>query len=237
PSTPGISRLMVSISSIAALARWPGVMPVRADAVGWMGVIGASMMLWGMLAASGADRISQVARGVWVGTVGLLLVQIATHQPQVMLLTAAALIAPIGLTLVARSIERRFGHDDLRRLGGLSSVMPALMEVGLPAGFLAASAPGSPGFAATLATMIGSARVIEGAPGVIILALIALGYVVQTLAIVRMTRLCFFGPRPVEDARQHPSDLRWWETAGVSILLAIALIAGLMPALVLLPGS
>jgi formate hydrogenlyase subunit 3/multisubunit Na+/H+ antiporter MnhD subunit len=228
---------IVSITSIAALARWPGFMPIRADAISGMAIVGASILLWGVLAASGADRVTQVARGLWVGLIGLLIVQVANHQPQAMLLTAAALIAPIGLALIARSIERRFGHDDLRKLGGLSNAMPSLMAVALPSTFLAASAPGSPGFAATLATMIGSARVIDGAAGVTTLTLIALSYIVLTLAIVRMTRLCFFGPGPVDDVRQHPSDLRWWEIAGVSILLAIALIAGLMPALVLLPGN
>jgi NADH-quinone oxidoreductase subunit M len=198
---------------------------------GLLAALGAIGALYGALLALKQTNLRRMLAYSSISHVGLVLIGIASLNIQgiqgaVFQLLNFALVAG-GLFLTAGFLNQRLGSTDQSTLGGAAQTLPILASLLFILGLCSLGIPGTNGFAAEHLIIIGA---ISSQLGVGMAALVAA--ILGAAYLLGFFSNAFFGPvirREISGA----SDLRPRETLIASILVTLALMAGVSPQTVL----
>jgi NADH:ubiquinone oxidoreductase subunit 4 (subunit M) len=222
------SRLLVvmvgaTTSGVALLRLMPQSSPLPS---GWA-LVGAAGMVFGAFVAMGAQSVRHVAVGFHVALVSLVLCGVALGDESATVAGVLTLsVAPTAVLVLGRAIERRVGSDAFTSLGGLSQSMPAALLLMIASTGVAALLPATSGFVSLLLVLVRGVGWDRGGGWTVVL-LVAVGFVLLTAASTRVVRRTFFGPP--EPGSVSPSELRWWESLAVVLVILLAVVGGIVP--------
>jgi NADH-quinone oxidoreductase subunit M len=226
--TYGLLRVAVGVAPEGA--RWAA--PV-------LGILAVAAIVVGSLVCLAQTDLKRLIAYSSVGHMGFVLLGIAT-------LTAtgfqAALIGNVAhgvitglLFFLAGAVKDRAHTGDLRQLGGLRETAPGLAGV---LGFAAIASLGLPG----LAGFWGEAFAVVAALGhggalwTVLGVIAAIGGALTAAYFLRLLRLATHGDAAPAVATLRPSGLARAELVAWGPLIVLALVLGLVPALILDPG-
>jgi NADH-quinone oxidoreductase subunit M len=210
----GLLRFAVPLFPDAVSALAPVVMPIAAAGVLYGAVLAFSQTdLKRLIAYTSVSHMGFVLLGIFVWN------ELALQG--VMVLVVCHGISTGALFFLAGALDERLGTRDLRRMGGLWSVVPRMGGVWL---FFALASLGLPG----LGNFVGEFLVLSGAYRVSVpmTAVSALGLVLAVIYALWMVQRAFFGEN-TENWRVPDITLR--ETVASAAMMAVLLWFGLHP--------
>jgi NADH:ubiquinone oxidoreductase subunit 4 (subunit M) len=104
--------------------------------------------------------------------------------------------------------------------------MPAALLLMIASTGVAALLPATSGFVSLLLVLVRGVGWDRGGGWTVVL-LVAVGFVLLTAASTRVVRRTFFGPP--EPGSVSPSELRWWESLAVVLVILLAVVGGIVP--------
>ena len=178
-----------------------------------LGVIG---IVYGAVLAFGQRDLKRLVAYTSVSHLGFVLVGIFSMNQIAMegavLLMISHGLATSGLFLVVDLIERRTGTRDLRRLGGLFSVVPKLGGAGMVFGLIALGVPGSGNFLSEVLVIIGTFRV-----SIPIAIIAATGMIFSVIYALWIIQRALHGPQPGESVAEGSHGAAGVHDAGGSL--------------------
>ena len=136
----------------------------------------------------------------------------------------------LGLWLLVYVIEKRFGTQDLREMGGIAKVAPMFTAALVIISFANISLPLTNAFPAEF--MMFTAIFTSGsnfATGLTIFA--GLSIIFGAIYTLRMVQQVAFGPAD-ENKNKQFADLTWNETLAISVVIILILVVGFYPNLI-----
>ncbi len=211
------------------------VLPTCPDAVAlaapWLTGVAVVGSVYAGLHALRQPTLRRLIAWVGISHVGIAVLGITSLDGDgvrggVMALVSFALSAAPAM-LVAGLVMDRLDSEDLHGVGGLATVAPRLAGLMVAAGLAMVGLPGTSGFVGELLAVTGGFR---AHPWTLLFALPALG--LGAVATVRAGERVLGGP-PSNQAVAELRDVSGSEAAPVLLLLALSVIVGLFPGLVL----
>jgi NADH-quinone oxidoreductase subunit M len=232
-----LAGVLLKMGTYGLLRIGVGILPAGAQRVApVLGVLAVAAILVGSLVCLAQTELKRLIAYSSVGHMGFVLLGIATLTPTGI---QAALIGNIAhgvitglLFFLAGAIKDRAHSGDLADLGGLREVAPGLSGVLAFAAIASLGLPGLAGFWGEAFAVVASLQ--RGSPLWTVLGVLAaVGGLITAAYFLRLLRRVTHGPASprvaaLADTALVPAELLSW-----SPLIALALVVGLAPALVL----
>jgi NADH-quinone oxidoreductase subunit M len=198
--------------------------------VGFVVVVAVVTMLWSAFAALAEDNLRRLVGYVVLAHMGLILLAVASQAPvaingTVLMLVADGLSSAL-LVLVAAAIVERATTPSIRAMGGMGARMTRGVVLAMLAALAAIGFPGLVSFTGQVMIIIGAYPSHRIA---VLLSLLAL--LLTAVALIWTVQRIFFGPVPESQGRLR--DLGTLELANTIGLLALLILLGLMPAILM----
>jgi NADH-quinone oxidoreductase subunit M len=203
-------------------------------------LIAIASILLGPLCATAQRDLRQTTAYVNVAQAGFVLLGASTLTTAgiggAVLMLVAQGLSSAGLAFVAGVIERRLGHADLDRTGGLWKSMPDGSRLIALFAFAAMALPGTCVFAGQLMVLLGVfvaghsgplASVGSPATFYVLGSIASLGLLLSAACMLRTLQGVCFGPARADD--QAPKDLNSDESLVLWTLGAFTIAVGILP--------
>ena len=159
---------------------------------------------------------------------GIVLLAIALNSSlgllaAVLLMFAHGIVSGL-LFMASGSVHHQYGTRDIASLGGITPSAPALSTMIMAGSLASLGLPALIGFPAEFTALLATWY------GLGYWVLVPLGILVVTAAFYlwMMQRMLFGGPKAVPSTAH---DVPWYEGAGMGILVALAVLFGILPGL------
>jgi multicomponent Na+:H+ antiporter subunit D len=232
PVSALLSALVVKASFYLLLRLWldvfgDAVTPALADG---FGALGALAIVWGSLAALRADRLKLMVAYSTVAQLGYLFLVFplaaragaAVAVPAVALFALSHALAKAAMFMAVGNVQHAVGHDRIRELDGVGSVLPVAVLSFSAAGVSLIGLPPSGGFAAKWLLLQAAFDAPGGAVWIVVVltgGLLAAAYVFRVLYYVFAAReaVCVLTPLP--------AAMRWPPLVLALAALLLSLVA------------
>lgn len=210
----GILRFVLPLFHDAALAFAPVAY-----------VLGVLSVVYGAVLAFAQTDLKRLIAYSSVSHLGFVLVGIFALSPLALqgsvLQMVSHGVATGALFVVAGFMERRLGHRDLSRMGGLFPLVPRLAGAGVALALVALGVPGSGNFIAEVLIVIGT---FQASP--LFAVLVSSGLVFSVVYALWMIQRAFHGRAAVSGSLR---DLSALEAAGALVMILVVFWLGLHP--------
>ena len=185
-------------------------------------------IVWGSVLALSQRDLKRLVAYSSINHMGIVLLAIAVYS-QLGLMAAVLLMFAHGvvsglLFMVAGSVHHTFGTRDLATLGGITPTTPVLSTMIMVGSLASLGLPALISFPAEFAALLATWERI----GYWVLIPLVVLVVTAGFYIWMMQRLLFGPERRVEPSAH---DLPWYEGAGMGVLVALTVLYGVLPGL------